>query len=159
MVVNVEAAGSLFTQFGWKTLFAMVSVLYFEVLFISLIREQNLLKLSAFLFCFHEIKQVAQVDGICAGSCCCCYLPPSPSIVFPRKACIVKHDYLSDPHHTLFECLSRTKLLQNNISPCHQGSTYICFCSMIGIAVFLVLSCTVLTHQSHSSAFHFHCLL
>lgn len=30
---------------------------------------------------------------------------------------------------------------------------------MIGIAVFLVLSCTVLTHQSHSSAFHFHCLL
>lgn len=85
--------GSLFTQFGWKTLFAMVSVLYFEVLFISLIREQNLLKLSAFLFCFHEIKQVAQVDGICAGSCCCCYLPPSPSIVFPRKACIVKHDW------------------------------------------------------------------
>lgn len=34
-------------------------------------------------------------------------------------------DCVSDPHHTLFECLSWTKLkLQNNISPCHQG-TYI----------------------------------
>lgn len=101
----------------------MVSVLYFEVLFISLIREQNLLKLSAFLFCFHEIKQVAQVDGICAGSCCCCYLPPSPSIVFPRKACIVKHDWtiFQIPSHSLWMFIqNKTVTKQHQSLPSRQ---------------------------------------